>query len=200
MAKRPKGRLTESEQAFCTEVYQTYYERVYRRFLFLTGHRENAEDLAQEVVGVLFPEKLQAGEAPTALGPQMGQWFKEVMHYKFLDYLRKKYRHKEYLVYVSNDRLGGEAQESLPVAADDQGGENGRLDIIYLHKLVEKLPKKQGQVFKGIISGEPVPLLAQRLKLKAKSVEVYYCNAVNALSRTCGAFFCPAVLDICSHM
>jgi len=200
MAKRPKGRLTELQQTFCTEVYQTYYGRVYKRFLFLTGHRENSEDLAQEVVGVLFPEKLQAGKAPTALGPQMGSWFKEAMRYTFLNYLRKKKRQNRLFIYVSDDRLGGEAQESLPVAADDEGGENGRLTILYLAKLVEKLPKKQGQVFKGIISGEPVPLLAQRLKLKAKSVEVYYCNAVNALSRTCGAFFCPAVLDICSHM
>ncbi len=120
----PFGR---SEQSQFEELLKPHLGRLYSLGFRLTGQRDDAEDLVQDVLLKLFPrlEELQNIE-------KLGPWLARVLYRHFVDKLRSKQR--------SPLQLVGEDDSTLDNHTDTTPGPAASNDLLILqHKLQHSL-------------------------------------------------------------
>jgi RNA polymerase sigma-70 factor (ECF subfamily) len=121
------------DEAALSELYQTYFPRVYRYILARTGNSHDAEDLAEEVFMRVLEaiERFQWREAP------FSAWLFRIAHNAVISQRRKETARGK----------SGPLSDSLPVdsAGPDELVEN-RMALNEVMAAAQKLPEAQRQV------------------------------------------------------
>ena len=122
-------RAREGDSGAFAEIYETYFDRIYRYIAFKMGDRLEAEDLAEQV----FLKALESIRSFKWRGVPFASWLFRIAHNQIVDYLRKKAKKVELPLQESvvSGELGPEEWTQL------------RLSMEQLHAALERLTEAQ---------------------------------------------------------
>ncbi len=83
----------KDQQAF-SELYEAYFDKIYRYIVLKTGDREEAEDMTQQV----FLKALRSISSFKWKGAPFSAWLYRIAHNQIVDHLRKRDRHPSTLL------------------------------------------------------------------------------------------------------
>ncbi len=110
---------SKSKQQAFTAFVRPHLDRLYRLAFRLTGERDDAQDLVQEVMLKLYPQVDRMADID-----EPGTWLGRVLYNKFVDTQRRTTTRRLYLVdhsiYAENPDL---ARSELPDTEQQAGGE-----------------------------------------------------------------------------
>lgn len=119
--------------AALTQLYNTYFERIYRFIFYRVSHKETAEDLTEDVFVKLF-KKLKNLEQPAAFEG----WLFQIARNQVIDY----YRSKKQLVPLE------EVENTLEYETNIVDIVNLKTEQVVFIKLLKELTPEQQQVIK----------------------------------------------------
>lgn len=148
------------KQAFA-QLYEAYFERIYRYVAFKTGDRIEAEDMTQQV----FINAYQSLTAFSWQGKPVGAWFFRIAHNLLVDHLRRK-----------GKRPAVPLNESLAAGNDDpQAAVEQIFDVEQLSLATRQLTKAQREVislrFAGGLSVAEVARIMGRSQGAVKALQ-----------------------------
>ncbi len=82
-------RAQQQEPEAFAQLYENYFDKIYRYVVFRIGNRIEAEDVTQQV----FVNALQSISSFKWRGPPFSAWLFRIAHNQVVDYLRKKTKH-----------------------------------------------------------------------------------------------------------
>lgn len=146
-------RAKQRDQAAFAQLYEEYFDKIYRYVALRIGDRMEAEDITQQV----FLNAIQAISSFKWRGIPFSAWLFRIAHNQVVDYLRRKAK-------AATTPL----EESLVAGDDDPQLIAGqRLDIERLLSATRKLTPAQQEVISLRFAGELS--IAQVAKIMAKS-------------------------------
>ncbi len=159
------------EQAFA-ELYEAYFDKIYRYIVLKTGDRTEAEDMTQQV----FMKALSALPSFRWKDVPFSAWLYRIAHNQVVDHLRR-----------SSHRRTTELTEAITPA---DPGENPQqrvelgMDVERLVKTARRLTKAQQEVISLRFSSElPVAEVARIMKRSEGAVKALQHSAVQALRK-----------------
>ena len=181
----------DNQRATFEILLKPHFDRLYRLANRLTGGKDEAEDLFQDVLVKVYPrvDELLDLDKP-------GPWLCRVMYNHFIDNQRRYARQR--LVIVSEAQLPGESVETLPGLDDPHRDQERRDDIMRLeralsflsdeHRLVVLLHDTEGYQLNEIqeLTGAPEGTLKSRLhRARARLREFLESDGTSGPSDAC---------------
>ena len=164
-------RAKQRDQEAFAQLYEEYFDKIYRYVALRIGDRMEAEDITQQV----FLNAIQAMSSFRWRGIPFSAWLFRIAHNQVVDYLRRKTK-----------RATAPLDESLVASDyDPQLIAGQRLDIERLHSATGKLTPAQWEVISLRFAGELS--IAQVAKIMGKSegaVKALQHSAIVALRKT----------------
>jgi len=146
-------RAKQRDQAAFAQLYEEYFDKIYRYVALRIGDRMEAEDITQQV----FLNAIQAISSFKWRGIPFSAWLFRIAHNRVVDYLRRKAK-----------AATAPLDESLVASDDDPQLIAGqRLDIERLLSAARKLTPAQQEVISLRFAGELS--IAQVAKIMGKS-------------------------------
>ena len=142
----------QNEEAF-TQLYEEYFDKIYRYITLKIGNQTEAEDLTQQV----FVKALQSISSFRWKGIPFSAWLFRIAHNQVVDYFRKE---KKYTTTPLDESL-------RDGAIDPQLAVEQKLDIEQLILATKQLTKAQREVISLRFAGE-LPI-AQVARIMGKS-------------------------------
>ena len=136
LVRRAQQRETE---AFA-QLYENYFDRIYRYVVLKIGNRTEAEDMTQQV----FLNALQSISSFKWRGLPFSAWLFRIAHNQVVDYLRKKARHAT----TPLDQSLATSDDSPQLAAEQ------KQDIEQLISATKRLTDAQQKVISLRFAGE----------------------------------------------
>ena len=166
LVRRAKQR---DEEAF-TQLYEEYFDKIYRYVTLRIGDRMEAEDITQQV----FLNAIKAISSFRWKGAPLSAWLFRIAHNQVVDYLRKKAK-RATVVF----------EESLLTSDDDpQLMFEYKLDIERLVSATKKLTPAQQEVISLRFAGEmSVARVAEVMGKSEGAVKALQHSAIVALRR-----------------
>jgi len=166
LVRRAKQR---DEEAF-TQLYEEYFDKIYRYVTLRIGDRMEAEDITQQV----FLNAIKAISSFRWKGAPFSAWLFRIAHNQVVDYLRKKTK-RATVVF----------EESLLTSDDDpQLVFEHKLDIERLVSATKKLTPAQQEVISLRFAGEmSVARVAKVMGKSEGAVKALQHSAIVALRR-----------------
>ncbi len=164
-------RAQQRETEAFAQLYENYFDKIYRYVVFKIGNRTEAEDLTQQV----FLNALQSISSFKWKGRPFSAWLFRIAHNQIVDYLRKKTRQattpldKSTVISDSNPQLAIER----------------KLDIEQLLLATKRLTKAQREVISLRFAGElPIAEVAKVMDKSEGAVKALQHSAIVALRKT----------------
>jgi len=79
-------RIQKRDQEAFGQLYESYFDKIYRYIVFRIGSRAEAEDMTQQV----FLKALESGSSFKWRGIPVSAWLFRIAHNQVVDYMRKK--------------------------------------------------------------------------------------------------------------
>ena len=161
----PKGR--DNKQPSFTALIRPHMERMYRLAFRLTGNREDAQDLVQDVLLKLHAQRDRLAEVDA-----VATWLARVMYNQFIDNLRR-YKSRR-MVLVDDPVVSADPDQAPAVEASTEDLAEGEFTINRVlaaldqlsddHQLVIKLHDVEGYTLTEMveITGIPIGTLKSR--------------------------------------
>jgi len=132
-------RAQQRDQEALTQLYEEYFDKIYRYIVLKIGNKTEAEDMTQQV----FLNAIKSISSFKWKGIPFSAWLFRIAHNQMVDYLRKKTK-----------RITVPLTESL-VNTDDNPElvAEKSLDIERLHSATQRLTKAQREVISLRFSG-----------------------------------------------
>lgn len=124
-------RAKQRDETAFAQIYESYFDKIYRYLVLKIGDRTEAEDLAQQV----FLKVVQQIGSFNWRGAPFSAWLFRIAHNQMVDYLRQ--RNKRYFLPLS---------ESIPSQDDPQRTVENRLEMERVLKAAKKLTAAQQEV------------------------------------------------------
>ena len=129
-------RAKQGDQKAFSDLYEEYFDKIYRYIVLKIGNETEAEDMTQQV----FLNALQSISSYKWQGFPFSSWLYRIAHNQVVDHLRKRSKQPATL------------QEELPIASDGRGGidpeqvTERNFSIEQLLRATEKLTVAQREV------------------------------------------------------
>ncbi len=125
-------RAQHQEPEAFAQLYEAYFDKIYRYVVIRIGNKTEAEDMTQQV----FLKALQSISSFRWRGIPFSAWLFRIAHNQVVDYLRKKAKR----VIVSIDELPVIANDNPQLVAEQ------KLDIEQLNLAIKRLTEAQQEV------------------------------------------------------
>jgi RNA polymerase sigma-70 factor (ECF subfamily) len=164
-------RAQQHDQEAFAQLYEEYFDKIYRYVALKIGDRMEAEDITQQV----FLNAIKAISSFRWRGIPFSAWLFRIAHNQVVDYLRRKTK-----------RPTMPLDESLVASDHDPQLIAGRkLDIERLHSATGKLTPAQQEVISLRFAGElPIAQVAQIMGKSEGAVKALQHSAIVALRKT----------------
>jgi len=133
-------RIQKGDNEAFNQIYESYFDRIYRYIVFKTGNRNDAEDLTQQV----FIKAFKAIPKYRWKGLPLSAWLFRIAHNQIVDYLRKETKRSTLRL---NEVMA--TSNSNPVTTVERN-----FDAQSLNMAVKQLTKAQQQVLSLRFAGE----------------------------------------------
>ena len=100
-------RAQQGDTASFSELYRSYYDKIFRYVLFKTGNTNDAEDITEEV----FLRMLESINSFKWQGHPFSSWLFRIAHNLVVDYFRKNSRRKTAPLEEARTSIGASAQD-----------------------------------------------------------------------------------------
>ncbi len=163
-------RAKQNDEAAFAQLYEEYFDKIYRYVTIRIGDKMEAEDITQQV----FLNAIKAISSFKWKGVPFSAWLFRIAHNQVVDYLRKKTK-----------RASVPLEESLVVGGDDPHEIFERkLDIERLASAVKKLTPAQQEVISLRFAGEmPIAEVARVMARSEGAVKALQHSAIVALRK-----------------
>jgi len=164
-------RAQQRDQEAFAQLYEAYFDKIYRYVSLKIGNKTEAEDMTQQV----FLKALQSISSFRWRGIPFSAWLFRIAHNQVVDYFRKK--SKRVTVPIDN----------LPIMANDnpQLMAERRSDIEQLVSATKQLTEAQREVISLRFAGElSIAQVAEIMGKKQGAVKALQHSAIAALRRT----------------
>jgi RNA polymerase sigma-70 factor (ECF subfamily) len=135
-------RAKQHDQEAFAQLYEEYFDKIYRYVAFKIGDRTEAEDMTQQV----FLKALQSISSFKWKGIPFSAWLYRIAHNQVVDYLRKKKRHP---ATIPDESLVSSGRDSNPQLIAEHS-----LDIEQLLEATKRLTEAQREVISLRFTGE----------------------------------------------
>jgi len=163
-------RAKQGDREAFAQLYEEYFDRIYRYIAFKTGDRVEAEDMTQQV----FLNALDAISSFKWKGISFSAWLYRIAHNLVVDYLRKK--PKRAATLVSESPAGSDGNPQLMAEHS--------LDIERLLSACQRLTEPQRQVISLRFAGElPIAEVARIMGKSQGAVKALQHSAIVALRK-----------------
>ena len=171
-------RAKQGEPEAFEQLYEEYFERIYRYVVLKVGNRADAEDVTQQV----FLKSIESIGGFRWRGVPFSSWLYRIAHNQVMDYFRKRTRERS----VPLDEARS-VSASDPVALAER-----RVALDELHMACERLSAAQREVISLRFAGElSVAETAKAMGKSEGAVKVMQHEALQKLRR----FFTPGKED-----
>jgi RNA polymerase sigma-70 factor (ECF subfamily) len=164
-------RAQQNDQEAFAQLYEAYFDKIYRYLVLRIGNEMEAEDMTQQV----FLNALRSLSSFRWKGAPFSAWLYRIAHNQAVDHLRKQKK-----------RASVPLDESLTSSADNPPAATERkMDVEELLRAAERLTEAQREVISLRFSSELS--IAQVAKVMGKSqgaVKALQHSAIVALRRT----------------
>ena len=157
----PKGR--DNKQPSFTALIRPHMERMYRLAFRLTGNREDAQDLVQDVLLKLHGQRDRLAEVDA-----VATWLARVMYNQFIDNLRR-YKSRR-MALVDDPVVSADPDQAPAVEASTEDLVEGEFTIKRVmdaldqlsddHQLVIKLHDVEGYTLTEMVEITGIPILS----------------------------------------
>ncbi len=163
-------RAKQNDEAAFAQLYEEYFDKIYRYVTIRIGDKMEAEDITQQV----FLNAIKAISSFKWKGVPFSAWLFRIAHNQVVDYLRKKTK-----------RASVPLEESLVAGGDDPHEIFERkLDIERLASAVKKLTPAQQEVISLRFAGEmPIAEVARVMARSEGAVKALQHSAIVALRK-----------------
>jgi RNA polymerase sigma-70 factor (ECF subfamily) len=163
-------RARQHDQEAFAQLYEEYFDKIYRYVALKIGDRTEAEDMTQQV----FVKALRSISSFRWKGRPFSAWLFRIAHNLIVDYLRKRSR-----------RAAVPLAEPLPAGdGDPQQAAERRLDIDRLALATRQLTEAQREVISLRFAGElPIAQVARVMGKNEGAVKALQHSAIAALRR-----------------
>ena len=164
-------RAQQRDSEAFTQLYENYFDKIYRYVVFKIGNKTEAEDVTQQV----FVNALQSISSFKWRGIPFSAWLFRIAHNQVVDYLRKKAKYAT----ASLDNSSA-ISDSNPQLAVEQ-----KLDIEQLIAATKRLTEAQQRVISLRFAGElPIAEVAKVMGKSEGAVKALQHSAIAALRKT----------------
>ncbi len=125
----------------CAQLYEAYFDKIYRYIVMRVGNESEAEDLTQQV----FIKMLHSISSYKAKGVPFSSWLYRIAHNGVVDYLRQK--SKKATVDIEGLQIAYEGE-------DPQHRLENEVDIAQLKAATQRLTPAQQEVLSLRFAGE----------------------------------------------
>ncbi len=165
-------RARQRDESAFSELYEAYFDKIYRYITFKIGDKMEAEDMTQQV----FLNALKSISSFELRGAPFSAWLYRIAHNQVVDYFRKKTK-----------RINVPLEEAANVASHDDPQETTEqnFDIEQLLLATKKLTALQGEVISLRFAGELSTREVARIMGKSENaVKALQHSAIAALRRS----------------
>jgi RNA polymerase sigma-70 factor (ECF subfamily) len=161
-------RAQKHDQEAFAQLYEAYFDKIYRYVTLKLGDEMEAEDMTQQV----FLNTLQSISSFKWKGKPFSAWLFRIAHNQVVDHLRKK------------KRASVPLDESLPASDNPQQLVERKLDIERLLSATRRLTEAQREVISLRFTSElPIAEVAQVMGKSEGAVKALQHSAILALRR-----------------
>jgi RNA polymerase sigma-70 factor (ECF subfamily) len=163
-------RAKQHDQEAFTQLYEKYFDKIYRYVALKVGDRMEAEDITQQV----FLKAIKSISSFKWKGFPFSSWLFRIAHNQVIDHLRKRTRRETVAL-----------EDTLLTSDDDpQLALERKLDIEQLALATKKLTRAQQEVISLRFAGElPIAQVAKVMGKSEGAVKALQHSAVVALRR-----------------
>lgn len=164
-----------SKEAFFSQVYQEYFDRIYNFIYSRTHSQDDAEDIVQETFSGIW-KSIDNFDQEKPIGSYLYQIAKN----KLNDYLKRKYRINAFSAFFSLDNTSEEELDNYADKTEDKGY------LTKAHskalKLIEQLEANYKKVLElRYVKGYKISEVAKELGLSENNVKVIQNRAIKKL-------------------
>ena len=164
-------RAQQRDQEAFTQLYEAYFDKIYRYITLKIGNKTEAEDMTQQV----FLNAIKSISSFRWKGVPFSAWLFRIAHNQVVDYLRRKARR----VTVPLDESLVDTGDNPELLAEQ------RLDMERVLQATQQLTKAQSEVVSLRFAGElPVAHVAKVMGKSEGAVKALQHSAIVALRRT----------------
>lgn len=167
-------RAKSGDEAAFTQIYECYFEKIYRYVALKIGNKMEAEDLAQQV----FLKALQSIDSFKWRGIGISAWLFRIAHNQIVDYFRKEKK-------VVTTCLDGVVIPATTDGDNPQLMAEQRIDVERLMLATKKLTLAQQEVISLRFAGElSIAEAAQLMGKSEGAIKALQHSAILALRKT----------------
>ncbi len=165
-------RAKQHDQSAFAQLYENYFDKIYRYIVLKIGDKEEAEDMTQQV----FLKALQSISSFKWKGNPFSAWLYRIAHNLVVDYMRKKSKRP---VTLFDDSLVGGDRDSSPQLMAERS-----MDIEQLLLATRRLTEAQREVISLRFAGElPTAQVAKIMGKSQGAVKALQHSAIVALRK-----------------
>ena len=165
------NKAIKGEQEAFTQLYDLYFDRIYKYMYFRMKKQSEAEDLTQEV----FIKALKGISSYKIGATPFSSWLYRIAHNQVIDHIRKNEKHQS----VSLDEVTSLAADSDPVEETER-----QMEIDELTAAIARLPAAQQEVISlRFIAGLPISDVAKISGKSEGTVKALQFNATMSLRK-----------------
>jgi RNA polymerase sigma-70 factor (ECF subfamily) len=166
-------RAKQHDQNAFAQLYEEYFDKIYRYVALKIGDKEEAEDMTQQV----FLKALQSISSFKWKGTPFSAWLYRIAHNQIVDYLRKKSKRPSTL--YDDSLAGGEHGVSPQLVAERN------MDIEQLLLATRRLTEAQREVISLRFAGDlPTAQVAKMMGKSEGAIKALQHSAIVALRKT----------------
>lgn len=164
------SRAQKGDEVAFSQLYEEYFDKIYRYIVIRMGDRMEAEDITQQV----FLKALQSINSFKWKGAPFSAWLYRIAHNQLVDYLRKTKRRTS----VPLDEI------TLAADSDPQEDVEKEFDIRQLSAAIQHLTESQRAVISLRFSSElPIAEVARIMDKSEGAIKALQHSAVVALRK-----------------